>query len=313
MAVLVATDLFGLALALLVGILLPNLVLRALVYCISRLQLTAAGRFAPFLFSRGMTWVLSLFCGRKYSAWALNNYAVKLFEAEQFSASITVCTRAIRLKDDCADYWALRGASRYSNGEFRYAIEDLTKAIDLDTAHQIGRTYRGYTYFANEDFNKALCDFERVECNSSAHYMTAYLRGSLYEVLNQWTSAMEDYLLANSLDASKTDAGIALARLQAGCPDDNVRDGENAVQNATLMCVRTNWNDWIAISVLGAAYSETCDFDNAIKYAKLAFDMAPKHEKPERANRVAQFRNHEPYRIPSFDVAVGREGTKNES
>ncbi|EMI16491.1 hypothetical protein RMSM_06585 [Rhodopirellula maiorica SM1] len=72
-----------------------------------------------------------------------------------------------------------------------------------------------------------------------------------------------------------------------------------------------NWDDWVAVSVLGAAYSEAGDFDRALKYARMALELAPAHEKPERSKRIAQFRNHEPFRIPPTDSNTGRQTVEN--
>ena len=45
------------------------------------------------------------------------------------------------------------------------------------------------------------------------------------------------------------------------------RDGKKAMENATNMCIRSDWKDWAAVSVLGAAFAENGDFGEAVKYA----------------------------------------------
>ncbi len=103
-------------------------------------------------------------------------------------------------------------------------------------------------------------------------------------------AAFDDYLIAYKLDSTQNSAGIYLARLQAGCPVESLRDASKAIENATNMCVRTNWKDWIAISVLAAAYSEADDFDKALNYAKLAYELAPDDEKDERLHGSNSFK-----------------------
>ena len=304
MAVLVATKMFGWALAIFIIAVLPQFIFAGFEHSAYRLQLFTANRLTPFFYPRGMFRFVEFFCGRKCAAWGLNNYAAKLFIDEQYAPAVKAFTRAIELDNKSALYWAHRGASKYSLGHHNDAIQDLSTALDLDSSHQIALIYRGYTFMAMEDYPMALADLTKVECTSSNHYVVAYYRADLHERLQQWKQAFDNFLLAFQLDPSQTDAGIALARLQAACPDDSLRDGDKAIENANNMCARTNWNDWAAISVLGSAYAEAGDFDSAIKYAVMALEMAPEDEKPERSRRITQFQNRQPFRIPLTESAT---------
>lgn len=304
-AVLVATDMVGPVLALLFFGALPLVILAGVVHCVYKLQMFTANRLTPFFYSRGMFCIIQLCCGRAYSAWALNNYAIKLLVDAKYEPATVAFTRAIELDRKSAHYWAHCGASRYSMGQHDSAIEDLSTALDLDDTHQIALAYRGYALMAIEDYPAALDDLIKVQCNTSEHYSVAYYRAQLHELLHHWQQAYGDYLLAYQLDSTETGAGISLARLQAGCPDATVRDADKAIENANTMCVRTNWNDWVAISVLGAAYAEAGEYDSAIKYAKIALELAPDDEKPERTRRIAQFRDQQPFRIPLTDSRTG--------
>ena len=103
-----------------------------------------------------MIQLVRIACGRDYSAWALNNYATKLFVDEQYGAANEAFTQVIKLNDKSAHYWAHRGASRYSLGDYKNAISDLTAALNLENSHQIGLTYRGYALMTIGDYPAAL-------------------------------------------------------------------------------------------------------------------------------------------------------------
>ena len=116
---------------------------------------------------------------------------------------------------------------------------------------------------------------------------------------------MRDYLLAYELNPSETTAGISLARLQAACPVQEIRNGSKAVDNAYRMCVRTEWKDWVAVSVLAAAHAEEGNFETAVKFAKRASDLAPEEKKTERQRRIEQFQAGIPFRISQTGQFAG--------
>ena len=81
------------------------------------------------------------------------------------------------------------------------------------------------------------------------------------------------------------------------CPVDEIRNGSKALDNAYRMRVRTEWKDWIAVSVLAAAHAEEDSFETAVEFANQAFELAPDDEKPGRHRRVEQLTARTPFRI----------------
>jgi hypothetical protein len=148
-------------------------------------------------------------------------------------------------------------------------------------------------------------DLQRIRCIDSKHSTIAFCRGHGHELLGEWREAVDDYLLAHELDSSETAAAISLARIQAGCPLDCMRNGAKGVDNAYRMCVRTEWKDWVAVSVLAAAHAENGDFERAVEFAKKTLELAPHDKKPERQRRLDQFKAGRPFRISPTDDRPG--------
>jgi tetratricopeptide (TPR) repeat protein len=296
-AVVVAFDLHGPLLTILfpiiVFVLFPGLCLH-LVY---RLQMFAANRLTPFYYSHRIFPVLESLCGSKYSARALCNYAAKLSATGQHEDAIKALNRAIRLDASSADYWANRGAAYYNAGDSEKAYDDLNRAVTLASNPDIARAYRGCVSVALGKCREGIDDLQQIQCERNEHYFIALSRGHAHEQLHEWSIAVQDYLLAHELNPSEITAAISLARLQAGCPDDEIRNGAKAVENAHRMCVRTGWKDWIAISVLAAGHAEQGDFETAVAFAKQAHDLAPDTEKQVRKQRIRQFEHRIPFRI----------------
>ncbi len=84
-----------------------------------------ASRLTPYFYSLGLFRLIEFLSGREYAAWALNNYAVSLYCDKRYEASIKALSLAIELNSDSAQYWANRGSSRYTIGEYTEAIDDL--------------------------------------------------------------------------------------------------------------------------------------------------------------------------------------------
>ncbi len=256
-----------------------------------------AYRCASMFYNHKLTNIHRLFFGAELTALSVNELGVELFENMQYSASFDAFSVAIEFNNQRANFWANRGAARYEMADHVSTLEDCSKAIRLEERNRGARLYRGLAHLALGNFTDALNDLMFFECTSIGHAMTAYIRGTLHERAENWRSALDDYLLAFSLDANLTNAGIAMARLQAGCPDDHIRNGTLALENALNMHRRGTADGWITASVLGAAYSEIGDFDQALKYAKIALETAPEPEKEARRLRIKQFENRQPFRL----------------
>lgn len=84
----------------------------------------------------------------------------------------------------------------------------------------------------------------------------------------------------------------------ATCPEQSQRDGKQAVKLATKACEQSSWQNANEMGTLAAAYAESGDFANAIKYQEKAISMI-KGDFPDPAQMkemLALFRQRKPYR-----------------
>ncbi len=280
-------------------------------YGFIKFQEIAANRLTPLLFPSGLFGILPWTCGHAKSATALTRYAADLHSKSQYESAIAAYSRVLEFDKTKAAYWACRGATHYDACQLDNAEHDLTQALVIDRSHQLALTYRGCTRLYLGRFREAVEDLKSFRCVDSGHSTVAFFRGWGHAELGEWSLAIQDYQLAADLDPANTQATICLARLQSGCPDDGVRDGATAVKNATQACNRTEWKDWQAVSVVAAAHAEVGDFEMAIRFAKLSWELAPDAEKLERQLRIEQYTARIPFRISpeGCDSAEGARGT----
>ena len=119
-----------------------------------------------------------------------------------------------------------------------------------------------------------------------------------------YNQAIRDYNEAIRLD-SKSPAWNQRAWLQATCPDEKYRDGKKAVADATRACELTSWKDATNLDTLAAAYAESENFDEAVKWQEQAIAFASPAIKATFESRIVLYRDGKPYReVPNAKVVA---------
>ncbi len=126
-----------------------------------------------------------------------------------------------------------------------------------------------------------------------------YLLAQATESYNagHYRRALADLGAANRLDSSNPIVLNNYAWILATCPDDKARDGKKALELARKACELAKWNDAGAWDTLAAAYAETGDYDNAIKWENQylsSLSLTPADASDGQA-RLALYQAHQPY------------------
>jgi tetratricopeptide (TPR) repeat protein len=87
-----------------------------------------------------------------------------------------------------------------------------------------------------------------------------------------------------------------LAWLQATCPEDEYRNGAEAVGYARRACELTGWKKAYVLDTLAAACAEAGQFGEAVRWARRAYELAPTHRKLAYIQRMELFAAGKPYR-----------------
>ncbi|KAF9589155.1 hypothetical protein IFM89_019471, partial [Coptis chinensis] len=85
------------------------------------------------------------------------------FKARKYSQAIDLYSEAIGLNSENAVYWANRAFAHTKLEEYGSAIQDATRAIEVDPKYSKGYYRRGAAYLAMGKFKDALKDFQQVK------------------------------------------------------------------------------------------------------------------------------------------------------
>ncbi len=219
----------------------------------------------------------------------------------QLDGAISDFNEAIRLNPTDATAFSLRGKAFADKGELDKAVTDLTEAVRLDPNDALAYQNRGYIYFKKGELESALRDLNeaiRLDPKLAIAYSN---RGWTYSRMGEYAKALGDLNEVSRLAPKDGKAYNSLAWLLATCPDTSIRNGTKAVEAAKRACDLEAWKSWYCVGTLGAAYAESGNFEQAIKYQKQALNMPglTDSDRADAEKRLVLYQQGKPYHEPA--------------
>lgn len=185
----------------------------------------------------------------RYYAMAHNNLGLVAAAGNQPDRAMLHYQEALRVFP--SGFWAHRnlGLALYLENRMDEAIDEWTQASELNPRDSLTHAYLGLALSRK-------CKFKEAE----RHYREA-------------VRLKEDFLFARS----------QWAWILATCPSNEVRDGKLALMVALPLLEGSAWTSPRALDVVAAAYAETGDFTNAVRFAREAIQLAGESPPERRA------------------------------
>ncbi len=221
-------------------------------------------------------------------AWSVQN---------SFDKAVSDFTEVIRLEPNDAYAFEGRGFAWAKIGVFDKSLADCTETIRLSPSKSSAYVSRGYAWTMMGEFENSIDDFTeaiRLDPIDASAYVS---RGYSWWKAGNNAAALQDYGEAIRLNAEDASAYNNFAWLVSTCPIAEFRDGSKGLDYATKACELSNWETWYNIGTLAAAYAEIEQWENAVKWQKLAITLATdEKDKQGGRDRLELYKSRKPYR-----------------
>ena len=216
-----------------------------------------------------------------------------------FDRAIADYSEAIRLNSENVEAYNNRGGARIDRNkgdDQRKGISDYCEAIRIDPGYAPAYFNRGIVLGAKGEFDRAIADYSEA-IRLDPKLRSAYVnRGIVWYGKGNYERAIEDYNEAIRLDQKDAKTFVELVWILVGCPDAKYRNGRKAIEVAKKSCELTGYKSAINVAALAAAYSESGEFREAIRWQEKAVDLAVEKEKPEYRHYLELYKQGKPYR-----------------
>ncbi len=248
--------------------------------------------------------MLELFIGCGPSATSYTRHGYALWHHGDYDAAVSAFDQALKADPDDAEAYYGRGKAHSAAGQYDAAIADFTFAIRLDP-RSFDYDNRGVAYELTGRWSPALADYsESVSLEPQSPSLYAR-RASLYARAGDVQKAKADLDRAAALAGSAPPVPYLLyySWILATSPSPEMRDGAAAVRYATeAWDLTAEYNNASALDNLAAAYAESGQFDEAIKWQKKSLELKQQAAAQAVAilrrmnDRLALYEKHQPYR-----------------
>ena len=138
-------------------------------------------------------------------------------QIDSLTHAIEDISKAVALDSNYFYAFCLRGATYLKKGEYAKAIEDLSTIIVLNPNRAESFYNRGVTYDIMEEYIKAIEDYSKAIAIDPDNSGAFYRRGLAYSKIGEHTEAIEDYSKVIAIDPDNSGAfcsrGLAYSKI----------------------------------------------------------------------------------------------------
>ena len=150
--------------------------------------------------------------GRKLAG-LLTNRCAEWPDLKENDKAIEDCSKALQIDPSIPDAYSNRGHAFFAKGQYDRAIDDLNEAVKLSPDDAEILNNRGLAYNDSGRYDRAIEDFDHAIRLSPKLAPAFYNRGNAYRRKGRYDRSIDDYDAAIRLDANYTKrSSIAASR-----------------------------------------------------------------------------------------------------
>ena len=214
---------------------------------------------------------------------------------KDYDKAIADYSEVIRLHPEYALAYRNRGLAWHEKKDYESAIADFNQAIRIDPKYTPVFGSRANSWSAKKNYEKAVADYSeviRLDPTCADAYCS---RGLAWQEQKKFGKAIADYSEAVRIDPNFVDAYNSRAWIWATCPDAKFRDGKKALESARH-ALELDPKDAANMDTLAAAYAETGDFAEAVRWQEKAMEDPQLKNDANARHRLELYRDKKPYR-----------------
>lgn len=206
------------------------------------------------------------------------------YELKQPEKALEDIDTAIKLQPTLAQPHMMKAEILAATNHLDQAIAHLEKLLETAPNSELLLNRLGTFYLLAGKPRKAIDAASKVLEKDPSDYAALRFRGDAYLNIGKHAEAVADF--DKALAQKEDDESLLnnFAWVLCTSPDDNVRDGARALKLATKAAESSGYEVPHILSTLAAAYAETGDFDNAVKWSEKSVELSQKlvdEAKPE--------------------------------
>lgn len=234
-----------------------------------------------------------LWINHKVSGWISRDDVIPLDEsAEYFSKLVQQDPDNTEHHLALANVWS-------AQGQWEQAIASFNQVLKLDPNNIAAYGNRAIAWRNMGDYPKAIADYDAAIRLAPNHALLHRNRGIAWRHQKEYERALADFNEAIRLEPDQAGGYNSRAWLRATCPDPQIANAADAVEDASRACELSSWKSAEYLETLATAYAAKGEFSEAVKWQSRAEELSPESQKTEAARLLRLYSDGQPYREPA--------------
>ncbi len=186
--------------------------------------------------------------------------------------------RALLISPSLPQALLIRSMILAEEGRLSDAISDMQTLLKQDPKNISWRLQLASYYLEDRRPNKAIALFTELIEEDKDNWLARQARADTLLSIGRHKEAVADFEVVIKQQPEDDSILNNFAWVLATSPDDEIRDGKRAIKLATKACEVTEYKQAHILSTLAAAYAETGNFEEAVKWSRKAVQLGVEND-----------------------------------